>query len=361
MADETYEIRTWKRTDLDLSNYIYTGTAYFLILDHEYVGDETPDTDQSILYSGLAPNKKIYAVNEIISQYIKAYLNFMDLGWTGWSRARPVFYVYFTEDDWETYYSIELKVTYDWTYDPTIEDGSFLSSPLSNVMDYRQYFVCTFQNSDLENPDSNEIYEAFFDGDSVITSGRVDNTIGTLRFYIQDWWTWDGNDVNYELYSQYSPHFSGIITDTCKEYCIYYMNRLGGWDWLLVDGKNLKTDKMTRLTYKQNYFPQVQTNLNKVPYVNTITETFEFTTSWMKDSDAVKISDLVESNKVVVHDLVNNIIYPVIMTNSSVEYKTYKNQGRKLYAYTLTMEASRPKYRVDACVEDISEIPEPGL
>lgn len=348
MVDETYEFKSWERFDLDLINATSGNPGYFLILDHEFDDsdpDITPDTDNNILYSGFSPNSKVIALNEILVQYIIKN-NFYNIGATGWADPNPVFYLYCTIDDWENWYSYELKITYDWTYDYNIGYRDFLSNPISNVMDYRQYFICTFQQSD---PTSTvlERYDIYIDGVINEWGLSVLNNSGTIRLLVQDIITWTGTDINYEVYSPNSTHFSGIITDTCKRYCIYYLNRLGGWDWLLIDGKNLKTDKMSRLTYKRNYWPQNQASMNKVPYVNTITENFEFTTSWMKDIDAEKITDLIESNKVVVHDLVENIIYPVIMTNSSVEYKTYKNQGRKLYSYTLNMESSRPKYRID--------------
>lgn len=362
MADETFEFKTWERQDIDFTGYI-SDNCFFIILDHEFVPDSghiSPDSDENILYSGFAPYGKIFAVNEIVSKYI-INPNFMDISWTGWSREKPKFYIYFTNSDWSEYedpdapkYYFELKVIYDWTYDSNIEYSAFLSNPISNIMDYRQYFVVTFQNTEADSADL-EYFETYFDEERTYTGNSVNDTIATSRFYIQDFWDWDGNDIVFETYSENSPHFSGIITDTCKQYCIYYMNRRGGWDWLLVNGKSLKSDKISRLTYKANYWPQHQTSMNKIPYVTTVTENFEFTTSWMNNNDAEKISDLVESNKVVVHDLVNNIIYTAVMTNSSVDYKTYINQGRKLYAYTLNMEVSQPRYRIDKYYNELMD------
>lgn len=75
----------------------------------------------------------------------------------------------------------------------------------------------------------------------------------------------------------------------------------------------------------------------------------EITSSWTlytdDMSDGSKMYHLLESTDVYLHNLKNDEIIPVVITDTNCEYKTYSNQGNKRFNYTINVEESKYKYR----------------
>lgn len=55
--------------------------------------------------------------------------------------------------------------------------------------------------------------------------------------------------------------------------------------------------------------------------------------------------NLLESTQVYLHHK-GDAVVPVIIKNSECEYKTYTNQGKQKFYYTIDVEASKNKYRM---------------
>lgn len=136
-------------------------------------------------------------------------------------------------------------------------------------------------------------------------------------------------------------------TDNCKaQYALYYSNRNGGWDSFLIDGKVIKND-----TY-QNYFTASNYNNNTIQfgkkvYHNVITTRYELHTGWLKDSESENLAfNLLPSNNIYLHNLKDDTIVPVIISNSETDYKTFRNQDNKLFNYTITVECSHKQHNL---------------
>ena len=341
MAD--FNFKTWQTMnieDLHLPDY----DVNFLIFDHESEYTD-PSDDPDILYSGVRPANLLYKnLENILSARITMENYPAEQLPEAWEDLRrKTFYLYESPvtDDWTYYEIITIEVEYDWSYIPNRAYMSELSNPIEYNIDPRQYITWTSQQVVTGTPNyitveveglSSETWQTYLDNiDGQIT---LHLQCGDFAGYTPGTVVKINNLVNLKLVEQ------------CADYCIYYMNRIGGWDWLLVKGRSIKKDKINRLQYKKNYVAQDQQDYNKVTYSGVINDTWELSTSWLSDSQSEKMPDLLESNKIVMHDLKNNIIIPVLVTNSNVEYKTYKNQGRKLYSYTIEVEASKPKFRI---------------
>lgn len=343
MAD--FNFKTWETMNVE-DWYFPSLDTYFIILDHESLD---PSNENDIIYSGVKPaSTNMYNNLENIlsprvgletdqafpeTYYPTAFGN----------RIRKTFYLYETmqSDDWESDFMESIEVEYDWSYIPNRAYMSELSDPIEYKVDPRQYLVWTSQQVVPGTPNRLEVD---VNGTNVYWTlmTQADYTT-TLHLLVGD-------------YAGYTPgttltinHLANLtLTDTCADYCLYYANRLGGWDWLLVKGKSLQKDKLSRLTYKKRYTAQQtqQDTRNKINYTTIIGENWELSTSWLNDIQSEKVPVLLESNAVYLHDLKTGITTPVIITNSTAEYKTYKNQGRKLYSYTIEVESSKPKYRL---------------
>lgn len=132
--------------------------------------------------------------------------------------------------------------------------------------------------------------------------------------------------------------------DTCYEYCLYYCNAFGGWDSLLIKGNTLKTDNVESHYYTKGY-DNTTTDFEKKKYTNLITTTYRLHTDWFTDDEQSRLYHLLESNEVYLHNLVTDKIEPVNITNKSVEYKTFTNNGKKKWYNTIDVEVAQTKIR----------------
>lgn len=346
----TYEYKTWETIELP----IVTGDTYFIIYDHS---TSTPGDDQTgIIYSGLIlDGYRIIGIDEILSQYVYPQeISFNSTGHTQVdSTMYKTFYVYYTTDDWDTYTYDSITITYDWSYNSSAKSN--LSDPINNLLDSRQIFMWSKKPS---TPDVSTTITVSIDGiqqDQFNIAGY--NTYNYIRRLTG--FTFGGEFTyaySYDFFVDSSiptGNFSKLtiggmtyyVTLTCNRYCLYYLNQIGGWDSLLFNGRELQSDKLSRLSYKKNY-RAMTTDFFKVDYLTTINESWSLNTSYLDDIQSSKMINVLASNRIYLHDLQDNIIIPVNIINSTCEHKTYKNQGRKLPVYTLEVEASQEKFRV---------------
>ena len=131
--------------------------------------------------------------------------------------------------------------------------------------------------------------------------------------------------------------------NTCAKYAIYYLNPLGGWDQLLIEGKVVKTIKLENKTFKRNFDNNTNEFQNK-HYLKNLTTSYKFTTRYLTDEQAKLMPNLIETTKAYLCDLDTKNYIPVLINNNSVDIKTYRNQGRKLFTYTIDVQESQNKF-----------------
>ncbi len=134
------------------------------------------------------------------------------------------------------------------------------------------------------------------------------------------------------------------IDTTNKNYVLYYTNAYGGWDSLLVQGNVKQTDQIESQTYVRKVL-NTTSQFSKNKYLNTIVPEWTLYTNYLTNTQASKMHHLLESTMVYLHNLEDNKIIPVIITNNSCEYKTYSNQGKNMFYYTIEVQSSQDKYR----------------
>lgn len=355
MASYTY--KSWETINLPNVN----ANTYFIILDH-YVSTDPSNVTTGVIYSGLIlKNYGIKNINEIISQHIMPKeISFTASGSTQEDNGMTkTFYVYYTSNDWASWTYDDITITYDWSY--TSGDKTELSDPILNLIDYRQVFM---YSAKADNPsgstvivkmNNSQIDTYTMTGTTVYNYVRRLDTIsypGEFTYaYSYDFFVdfTISNLPNQLVYGDiYALEINGrtyYITNTCYKYCLYYLNNLGGLDSLLFRGRELQSDKLSRLSYKSNYVAQ-STDFYKKDYLTKINESWSLNTSFLTDLESGKMIQVMASNRLYLHDFDNDIIIPVNITNSSCDHKTYKNQGRKMATYEITVEASQPKFRI---------------
>lgn len=142
-----------------------------------------------------------------------------------------------------------------------------------------------------------------------------------------------------------APDKRTVLTskNTCAKYAIYYLNPLGGWDQLLIEGKVVKTIKLDNKTFKRNFDNNTNDFQNK-HYLKNLTTSYKFTTGYLTDEQAKLMPNLIETTKAYLCELDTNTYIPVLINNNSVDIKTYRNQGRKLFTYTIDVQESQNKF-----------------
>lgn len=346
----TYEKKSWETLNLPA----VSGDTYFRILDHSVTTDPSAETN-GVIYDGLILDGfGIQNLNEILSQYVNPTpISFISQLQPD-NESHSTFYIYYTQDDWQTWTNDTVIIIYDWSYKPNY-NRSVLSDPIINLVDNRQFFVYTIKagSPDVINTITMKI------GDIVVTSFQISGY--TYYNLVQDLSTstYPGEfsyAYSYDFFVDRTAPIDGVnkitigpstyyVTNTCYKYCLYYLNQYGGWDSLLFRGRELQTDDLSRLSYKKNYVAG-STDFHKVDYLTTIQEKWSLNTSFLDNEESSKMINLMASNKIFIHDLEEGYVAPVNITNSECEHKNYKNQGRKMATYNIEVSASQPKYRI---------------
>lgn len=324
--------------------------TYYTKNNINYLNYTIDDDMGNVIYSGTAiaeplKNDISFNINHICANHINSHLpNGITIGPHYVYDYTKLFRV---KSDNQTLAQFRFYNSYAYT---SLPNRVFINDPIKRKItgksmlieaDKRQYtFVSAYNREDstkslksivfhnLENTET--IYELDDTSMFVGIGGNYDSTIPTNII----WNTTDTNDGELKI----------KIIDTCYEYCLYYINAYGGWDSLLIKGNVKKTDDIN-----SNYYTRIANNteveFGKVKYLNEITVSYRLHTDWFDDDEQSRLYHLLESNEVYLHNLVDNKIYPVNITNKQVEYKTFTNNGRKKWYNTIDVEVAQTKLR----------------
>lgn len=227
--------------------------------------------------------------------------------------------------------------SYDNSYNPTTMGMSF---PVTDRIDSRQWLVFTALNvstitATLTFTDGTtsqviipvEISADFsddFNTDFAISARSAGS--GTAVFDLSAWDNVASVTINGKTWN--------VVTD-CKEWVLYYVNAFGGWDSLLIEGSTIEMDTLTRHTREMEYDNSSSLNRGRRNYVNEITKSYTLHTSWLSDSESYRMSHLLNSTEVYLYNINTGEMMPIVLTNTTTEYKTYKGNGGRLVNYTI--------------------------
>lgn len=279
--------------------------------------------DGDIIYAGKAYRypeelETVWSVNDVTSNYLGNGIIFTD----GIQQIPNYSKDFFIGTSAGAKY---VKTFYNsWAYKHT---NYWLSDPIDTRVDPRQWLPVSFlsTNYPLINV-GNRIYAALKEDDG---------------------WTVMTNLNNYMLNCNEGFSVVGVNGETIDykvtsgDYVLYYSNAYGGWDSILLTGKVKKTDEIEHLNYKRRSNSQYK--FSKINYQNNITPTWSLNTGISVNGS--KMYHLLESTMVYLHNLETNEIIPVVITNSQCEYLTRRNNGKRPFFYTITVEESNTKLR----------------
>lgn len=333
----------WEDTDIVINN----------TLELDYV---IYDTNKNLIYSGKAvalPNTQDikFNINRLCADYLSSkFENYIG--------QYPYQYLY----DYSKIFTLHKKGESDYlskftfynSYAYKHRDDIFLNEPIKCKksgsqtvieVDRRQYLPISVYN---RNSATKRVQVTAFNGNSNV-GGQGYYTDNTAQFLIFERARYNNDSqpvthmvINTEI--QRDGIIRAEIVDTCYDYCLYYINSWGGWDSLLIKGTAKKTDKITPQYYTKDFDNKTQ-DFERVKYLNTIASSYVLNTDWFTDEEQARLHNLIESNEVYLHNLNTDEILPVNITNTSLEYKTYTNNGKKKFNNTINVEVAQEKIR----------------
>jgi len=285
--------------------------------------------DGTVVYTGRAygmgqDNIEIY-YNHLCKPFLSNHIDFTE----GYQSIR----------DWLGNFIITSPELGDITSVSFYEDYSYVNRDITNVMS-------------LNNPIINEVVEGSYVPFSFFITGTSGNvSIMQNGQQITGLTVTDNEQHRYFVEAEKGKTYSSLgavyktIPVCSARYSLYYINSYGGVDVLPFKGKSFKkTDNITRLNYSRS-FRNNTLEFENVNYMNEMKPVWELNTSYMVDSQSRKMHELVESTCVYLYDAEEQTYTPVVMTDKKLEYKTFYNQGRRFYTYTINVEDSQSKER----------------
>lgn len=328
----------WKDYIVDLGRTVPTRFAVSVELP-----DAGGETSYVTIYEGLAvmrPGEESVKVkiNDICSAFLANRFDFLRTYEISAMTFPARFAVdYHNGSAWETVQD-EIQFTDDWSYDPSyaLPANGCASAPINGRIDRRQFFLATIygkqslsvgrvrangtSTSTTIYPYTGEVTDDF------LAAVRMTGT-GTLRQSLSGYSAYVALTVGAEHYD---------LVDPCgQRYVLYYVNAYGGWDSFLVEARVDRVDALTRHTAGKVYDNRQVSNRGTVNYVNEIAPAFTFHTGWLTDEQSARMPHLLNATTVFVHDLESGTIRPAVLTNTSTEYKTFRNNGNRFVDYTV--------------------------
>ena len=132
---------------------------------------------------------------------------------------------------------------------------------------------------------------------------------------------------------------------SCYKYALYYVNAFGGWDQFLLEGNDMEVDEVVRYIREVEYDNTSIVNRGMDNYVNEVKKSWTLHSGLLTDDQASRMHHLINSPLVYLCHISSGDMIPVIMKTNTCEYKTFKNQGRRMVEYTLEVELAQNRIR----------------
>ena len=135
----------------------------------------------------------------------------------------------------------------------------------------------------------------------------------------------------------------GYDESYCGRYGITYLNRMGGFDFFLFEGKYSVSDNYDYFEYNRTY----DNNYNGFGlsrYQNSYETTWTLSTGWLTDEESYRFAKhIMGSTQIWLQDIEKDKTYPVVMVDTATEYKKFEGKG--LTCYTVNLKTSQERIR----------------
>ena len=133
------------------------------------------------------------------------------------------------------------------------------------------------------------------------------------------------------------------LKETCKRYALYYVNAYSGWDCLLMDA-GVETSSYDRSTVDTDYDNNTSEAVGTHNYRTGVTRTWVLRTGVLTDAQAAKMHHVTGSTQAFLLDMDEDVVLPVVMTDSSYTERAYR-MGKRKVEYTVTCQLAQSELR----------------
>jgi len=313
------------------------------------------DSAGAVIYSGrayLRPGETdiLVRINDICADYLASVLPTLALaGFTSFAVAQE--FVVIADPNGTPSQVADVTFYNDWSYDEDWNAAVMgLADPIDGLVDPNQYIL----QSQL--PASSVTATLHYtDG---TTSTIVINIAGSADFnddFNEDFSTIDAS-VNGGAAVLDLSAFSGLdyvemggktykVKDMCPKYIAYYVNAYGGWDSFILQGNDREADSLVRHTTHRDYDNAVLSERGVKDYAIEVTKGWTLNTGWLTDNQSAKMHHLLNSTEVYLYDVAAGKMFPVVLTDTENEVKTYKGSGRVLNRYAFNAALAKEMVR----------------
>ena len=240
----------------------------------------------------------------------------------------------------------------DWSYDPNFDYLTMgLGHPINGRIDARQWvpfsvidavditMEITYKDGTVQTVtipiahlgDFNDDFNADF-AKSLVLAGS-----GSAFFDLSQW-----DNVDHIVLNGTARY--DVVTE-CARYALYYLNAYGGWDTFLVEGNGKQEDALTRHTIAVRYDNNDNPARGLRDYAIELDRNITLHTGYLTDEQSLRMHHLLNSPDVYLWDFSEETMTPVVLTGTPTEYKTYKNNGRRMVDYTITARIAKQMER----------------
>lgn len=280
-------------------------------------------------------------LNEIIQNHLEEVIDFGDNELQD-NKAYRVFVLQLFDGNVGEYVDYKLLKFYnDWSYEESDVNSGIISESyiLSTVLDRRQYFIQSYIDKSNGSGMSINLSGARSTSTRPYNRNfRIENTIASIVFkagILDNLYVSIGGDDPIQEYT---------IEDTCRPYCLYWLNKYGGFDYYLFNRATKQVDSIANYEigrFVNNNYIDFETK----QYLKEITESWQIKSDIVNDRQSEILAEIAHSPMVYLHILEDDKLIPVNVKDSQVEHKRFSNNGRKMVQYTFTIENSYKKKR----------------
>lgn len=259
-----------------------------------------------------------------------------------WVNTKLTHIITFRIENSTTPYSL-IPLIYDWRYNSgsyIYSKDTVLNNPINNHSAPWMY-----QPLSIYNDTNADYFAVAYRGNEEIATydyGKPEFQTAEVMVYFVDNISQADRIVIYANDREH-PVMDYDLTH-CGEWALYYLNKMGGHDALMIEGNVKVVDNFNKDQYTQNANNISPSSFAKTTIQNRISTAYELSTGWLTDEESeILASQLMPSPQVFLHNK-NSLYTPtaVNIIDTSVEHKKFRN-GKQLNRYTITVEESQTK------------------
>lgn len=273
---------------------------------------------------------------DLFSQYIDVFYEDLEFGSDSVqllpSKNNIADYHTFIISDGIGFPSYFVRYDYNTDYVSETPQGEVnLNDPIDNRIDPRQYLMSTGYGSAEYSWSINGTIQETYQTTNPVPINFMSVNLSTKSLNT-------GNIVS-DGFNNYT-----VVAPCPNRYTLYYVNKKGGLDMLLMSGKRraeswnpdrtdvrLYADRSDRKSFEYNRIYQ------------EIDWQYQLNTGFLTDEQARKIDNLIYSPKVFIHDLEDGTITSAIITDSPYQMKSYVTD--RPISYTVNLKEAKPYKR----------------